>query len=65
MRRIMEETNRTREEEGGEKTFAELFGETEPDRGWLKPGQRMEAVIVKISPEWVFIDVSGSAGVSG
>jgi small subunit ribosomal protein S1 len=59
MRRIMEETNRTREEEGGEKTFAELFGETEPDRGWLKPGQRMEAVIVKISPEWVFIDVGG------
>ena len=55
----MEETNQTREEEGGEKTFAELFGETEPDRGWLKPGQRMEAVIVKISPEWVFIDVGG------
>jgi small subunit ribosomal protein S1 len=59
MRRIMEETNQTREEEGGEKTFAELFGESEPDRGWLKPGQRMEAVIVKISPEWVFIDVGG------
>lgn len=55
----MEETNQTREEEGGEKTFAELFGESEPDRGWLKPGQRMEAVIVKISPEWVFIDVGG------
>jgi small subunit ribosomal protein S1 len=59
MRRIMEETNQTGEEEGGEKTFAELFGESEPDRGWLKPGQRMEAVIVKISPEWVFIDVGG------
>lgn len=55
----MEETNQTKEEEGGEKTFAELFGESEPDRGWLKPGQRMEAVIVKISPEWVFIDVGG------
>ncbi len=55
----MEETNQTREEEGGEKTFAELFGESEPDRGWLKPGQRVEAVIVKISPEWIFIDVGG------
>ena len=55
----MEETNQTREDERGEKTFAELFGESEPDRGWLKPGQRMEAVIVKISPEWVFIDVGG------
>ena len=55
----MEETNQKQEDEGGEKTFAELFGESEPDRGWLKPGQRMEAVIVKISPEWVFIDVGG------
>jgi len=47
------------DEEGAEKTFAELLGESEPERGWLKPGQRMEAVIVKISPDWVFIDVGG------
>jgi small subunit ribosomal protein S1 len=55
----MEENNRTMEEDGGEKSFAELFAASEPDPGWLKPGQRVEAVIVKITPEWVFIDVGG------
>jgi len=54
----MEETNQ-KMEEGEEKSFAELLGESEPERGWLKPGQRVDAVIVKITPEWVFIDVGG------
>jgi small subunit ribosomal protein S1 len=54
----MEETDHKTEEEG-EKSFAELLGESEPERGWMKPGQRVEAVIVKITPEWVFIDVGG------
>ena len=55
----MEEKDLKAEEEAGEKSFAELLGESEPDKGWLKPGQRMEAMIVKITPEWVFIDVGG------
>ncbi len=55
----MEEKDLKSEEEAGEKSFAELLGESEPDKGWLKPGQRMEAMIVKITPEWVFIDVGG------
>jgi len=55
----MEENDRKVEEEGAEKSFAELLDESEPDRGWLKPGQRMEAVVVKITPDWVFIDVGG------
>lgn len=55
----MEENNRSMEVEGDEKSFAELLGESEPDSGWLKPGQRVEAIIVKITPEWVFIDVGG------
>ncbi|MBU4120942.1 MAG: 30S ribosomal protein S1 [Pseudomonadota bacterium] len=55
----MEEQNQKMEEEGDEKSFAELLGESEPDCGWLKPGQRVEAVIVKVTPEWVFIDVGG------
>ncbi len=55
----MEERDQKQEAEGGEKSFAELFNESEPDRGWLKPGQRVEAVVVKITPEWVFIDVGG------
>lgn len=55
----MEENNQSLEAEGSEKSFAELLGESEPDSGWLKPGQRVEAMIVKITPEWVFIDVGG------
>jgi small subunit ribosomal protein S1 len=55
----MEENNQNLETEGEEKSFAELLGESEPDRGWIKPGQRVEARIVKITPEWVFIDVGG------
>ena len=55
----MEKDNLKSEAEAGEKSFAELLGESEPDSGWLKPGQRVEAVIVKITPEWVFIDVGG------
>ena len=55
----MEEENRTMEEEKGEKSFAELLDESGMEQGWLKPGQRVEAMIVKITPEWVFIDVGG------
>ncbi len=55
----MEENHQNLETEGEEKSFAELLGESEPDRGWIKPGQRVEALIVKITPEWVFIDVGG------
>ena len=55
----MEEKDLKSEVETGEKGFAELLGESEPDSGWLKPGQRMEAVIVKITSEWGFIDVGG------
>ena len=55
----MEENIQRMEEEGGEKSFAELLGESGMDQGWLKPGQRVEAMIVKITPEWVFIDVGG------
>lgn len=55
----MEETDRKQEGEEEEKSFAELLDESEPDRGRLKPGQRVEAVVVKITPEWVFIDVGG------
>ncbi|MCE5266115.1 MAG: 30S ribosomal protein S1 [Deltaproteobacteria bacterium] len=55
----MEENDRTMEGEEGEKSFAELLDESGMEQGWLKPGQRVEAMIVKITPEWVFIDVGG------
>ena len=57
VRRVMEETANTNAE--GEKSFAELLDEAEPERGWMKPGQRVDAVVVKVTPEWVFIDVGG------
>lgn len=55
----MEENIQRAEEEDGGKSFAELLDESGMDQGWLKPGQRVQAVIVKITPEWVFIDVGG------
>lgn len=55
----MEDNQQDLEGQGEEKSFAELLDESEPDRGRLKPGQRVEGMIVKITPEWVFIDVGG------
>ena len=55
----MGEPTQKMEAEGGERSFAELLNETVPDSGWLTPGQRVEAMIVKITPEWIFIDVGG------
>ena len=45
--------------EGRARRAFELLDESGMDQGWLKPGQRVEAMIVKITPEWVFIDVGG------
>ena len=53
------EENIRMEEGRDEKSFAELLEESGMEQGWLKPGQRVEAMIVKITPEWVFIDVGG------
>lgn len=41
------------------KSFAELLAETEVGKDRLKPGQRVDAVIVKITPEWIFLDLGG------
>ncbi len=40
-----------------EMSFAELLAETSVGKGWLKPGDRLQAPVVKITPEWVFIDL--------
>jgi small subunit ribosomal protein S1 len=42
-----------------EQSFAELFEQSHQEPVWLKPGQKVEARIVKISPEWVFLDLGG------
>ncbi len=42
-----------------EQSFAELFEKSEQKPVWLKPGQKVEARIVKISPDWIFLDLGG------
>lgn len=42
-----------------EQSFAELFEKSEQKPVWLKPGEKVEARIVKISPDWVFLDLGG------
>jgi small subunit ribosomal protein S1 len=42
-----------------EMTFAELFEKSRKEPVRLKPGQSVDARIVKISPDWVFLDLGG------
>ena len=42
-----------------EQSFAELFEKSEQKPVWLKPGEKVEARIVKISTDWVFLDLGG------
>ncbi|HYA14228.1 MAG TPA: 30S ribosomal protein S1 [Syntrophales bacterium] len=44
-----------------EKSFAELFEKTRMRKDFLKPGQKIEAVIVKITKDWIFLDLGGKS----
>ena len=44
-----------------EKSFAELFEETEVRKDFLEPGQKIEAIIVKITQDWIFLDLGGKS----
>jgi small subunit ribosomal protein S1 len=46
-----------KEHETGDATFAELFEQSFKKPSRLEPGQKVEAVIVKITDEWVFLDL--------
>ncbi len=48
-------------ENAEEKTFAELMAESALTKDHLRPGQRVQALIVKISPEWIFIDLGSKS----
>ena len=41
---------------GEEESFADLFAKSFTDTGRLEPGQKVEAKILKISGDWVFLD---------
>jgi small subunit ribosomal protein S1 len=55
----MEENIFNPDEKTEEKSFAELLGESQFERKSFKPGEKIDAVIVNISPEWIFIDLGG------
>jgi small subunit ribosomal protein S1 len=42
-------------------SFEELFEKTQVRRDFLKPGQKIEAVIVKITKDWIFLDLGGKS----
>jgi len=42
--------------ETGEESFAELFEASQKSAGHLTPGDKVEATVLKIAKEWVFLD---------
>ena len=57
--KVMNEENNM--EQTDDKTFAELFEQSFKKPKRLDPGQKVEAVIVKITDEWVFLDLGGKS----
>lgn len=57
----MNEENENRDEAEGEESFAELLGESLVKPVKFHPGQKVKARVVKVSPEWVFIDLGGKS----
>ncbi|MBN2107527.1 MAG: 30S ribosomal protein S1 [Deltaproteobacteria bacterium] len=55
----MNEENTKEETDGA--SFAELFEQSFKKPKRLEPGQKVEAVIVKITDEWVFLDLGGKS----
>jgi small subunit ribosomal protein S1 len=49
------------QDETDDKSFAELFEQSFKKPKRLDPGQKVEAVIVKITDEWVFLDLGGKS----
>src|SRR3990170_4811782 len=55
----MDDNNQSTGGEQGEESFAELFEKSFKKQGRLEPGQMVETVIVKITSEWIFLDLGG------
>jgi small subunit ribosomal protein S1 len=53
----MEEETREKEEGGGEESFADMLEKSLTGAAPLEPGQRIEATVLKVGAEWVFLDV--------
>jgi small subunit ribosomal protein S1 len=46
-------------ENGGEESFAEMFDKSYKEPSKFEPGRMIEAAIVKITADWVFLEVGG------
>ncbi|HUJ17446.1 MAG TPA: 30S ribosomal protein S1 [Nitrospirota bacterium] len=55
----MDINNHAGDAPNSEENFAEMFEQSFKKLGKLGPGQMVETVIVKISPEWIFLDLGG------
>jgi len=55
----MNTNNQPAQEANKEESFAELFEKSFKKQGKLEPGQVVEAQIVKISSDWIFLDLGG------
>lgn len=57
----MSEENNQLPNQEEEKSFAELLEESGLTSDYLRPGQKVDAVIVKITPEWIFLALGGKS----
>jgi small subunit ribosomal protein S1 len=57
----MEKNKNDMQEPEKEENFAELLEQSFVDDVRLKPGDQIETVIVKITPEWTFLDLGGKS----
>ena len=55
----MDTDNQAQEAASGEENFADMFEKSFKKQGRLEPGQMVEAMIVKISGDWIFLDLGG------
>lgn len=57
----MEEENNKKDQAVGNKSFAELLDESFMDRNRIKPGEKVEARVVNITEDWIFIDLGAKS----
>src|SRR6185369_3023118 len=50
------ESETVEEMEMGEESFAAMFEASQKDSGHLTPGSKVEATVLKITKDWVFLD---------
>ena len=55
----MDTNNQAAHAAKGEESFADMFEKSFKKQERLEPGQMVETMIVKISGEWIFLDLGG------